>query len=469
MTRLTASLSRLVTGRPPRGARLLVEAPPVKDTHGQHLYSGGGTVEFDQDGRLAVDLLATDTFGTDPATWAYTFTVLWDGGGLPPFTAAVTGPLVDLADLQPMDPAAPVYLAQSPSDVARAMRRFHVALADAATTPVNIGWGPTNSIGDGFGAPTMLDRCSHVFLTEVRRSLGLTGGLGYVDCWNQPQFPDHPLTTTAQGHPWTATGLGRQAIEYRPDTYQQFTLTGITGLDLVYTGSADSRVLTYVLTDAGGTSGEVKYLDTAEPVARGGYTEVVARELLPDATYLLSMARVTGGNPVVEGLVLYNGDETSGVRMFEAGQSGYRAADYVAPHDGWADSLRNYQPALVVLPILSNDWASGRTPDQGRDALLAVIEKTRSVLDVAPSILLVGEYDRAHSNPVPWDAYRAVYADVAANDPDVAFVDFTDAFGPYDGTNRGGLLDPREDPAAVHPSKAGHRKIGLGAARVALP
>lgn len=92
-------------------AVLRVTSPSVKDDAGNVIYAGGLRVVRFVDGRLSIDLLATDTPGTNPlpGTWTYGFEVRWRGGYLPKFYAELTADM-DLADLQVMDETDPVYL-----------------------------------------------------------------------------------------------------------------------------------------------------------------------------------------------------------------------------------------------------------------------------------------------------------------------------------------------------------------------
>lgn len=109
MTILTGHLADLTSGRAPN-AKLIIDGPPIKFPAGRTLYTGGRTIPFDHLGNIVATLVPTDTAGTDPETWQYQFTIVWDGGSLLPFSAEITGDTVDLIDLQPLNPADPVYI-----------------------------------------------------------------------------------------------------------------------------------------------------------------------------------------------------------------------------------------------------------------------------------------------------------------------------------------------------------------------
>lgn len=105
--KLTADVRDFV-GRPVEGASLWITAPAIK--HDGVLRASKLTkVDFDSRGRLSVDLLATNTPGTDPDDWQYCFSVHWKGGALRKFYAVLTED-ANLADLIPLDPTEPEYL-----------------------------------------------------------------------------------------------------------------------------------------------------------------------------------------------------------------------------------------------------------------------------------------------------------------------------------------------------------------------
>lgn len=106
---LTAQIERFTNGVRPHRAELRINTPHVKDVDGNVLHAGGYQVIYFNRGKISVDLLATNTPNTDPETWQYGFQVAWSNGSLPKFYADLTED-TDLSELQPMDPADPVYL-----------------------------------------------------------------------------------------------------------------------------------------------------------------------------------------------------------------------------------------------------------------------------------------------------------------------------------------------------------------------
>ncbi|MEO6470731.1 MAG: hypothetical protein ABIR57_02740, partial [Aeromicrobium sp.] len=102
---------------------------------------------------------------------------------------------------------------QTPAKVARALQTFHAALASAGTSPVDVFVGPSDSLTEGYGATSVNKRWISIFRDDLRRSsqpTGVTGGLGYLDLWNQGRFPDYPVSVTNPITEWEH-GLGSQS------------------------------------------------------------------------------------------------------------------------------------------------------------------------------------------------------------------------------------------------------------------
>lgn len=116
MTILTARLADKNRNRAGvTDAVLRVSSPALTDAAGRTLYQGGyEDVPFSSDGTVILDLLPTDTPGTNPSAWSYTFQVRYRLDGqrraMPRFAAQVTGDTIDLATLQPQGTTDPVFV-----------------------------------------------------------------------------------------------------------------------------------------------------------------------------------------------------------------------------------------------------------------------------------------------------------------------------------------------------------------------
>lgn len=340
--------------------------------------------------------------------------------------------------------------AQTRAKITRALARFYDALASVADTPVDIMVGPTDSIGDGLAATSFTKKFSAVLRDRLRNAFqpdGIAGGTGYTDFWNQGAFPDHPvvLTNPVVNQQY---GLGLQSLVMYQLTENIVITDTFTSADLAIRTAPGAGFVFYtvdggapVAVDADAPAGEATL--TIGPLAAGEHEIVLYGGITPDpVTY--------------EGVMLYNGDEAAGIRVWEAGQSGYRAEQYVASPT-WAEAVERVQPALVVLPIGSNDYAIGRTAAETRDDIETIIALIRANTSVAPSIVLLAYYDREHLGTETWADFQNMYGSIAAADDDVAWLDMTDDFGPWTEDDRGGLTDPGD---LTHPTDAGHFLIG---------
>jgi lysophospholipase L1-like esterase len=465
-TRLHVSVRDLL-GRDVPSPRLVIEAPPVKLD--DVLYSGGRTVDLDA--RTAtLELLSTDTPNTDPTEWAYRFTLRWDGGGLPSFTAPLTGESVRFTDLQPMDPANPIYIpplvdAQNVANLdqavrdlaetrattdARALRHFHTIAADPATPTNVVVIG--DSIVEGLGATSWRRRWTQHLadgLRSVFQPPDVAGGAGYFTGWNQAGYADWPCDPVTP-IPNSDYGLGRQSLTMTAEGASAiFDTTPVcTGLDIVVaktnTGAADTFLQVQIDSDP------VRVFDlTDADTSRGGYHLEIRG--LARTTHSMIIAS-GGGSPIFEGVAFYDGDETSGVRVYEGGQSGFRASDFTTPHTRWMDSLVDLEPALVVLAIGSNDYETGRPVADFETDIASMCDAITSRLGYRPSFALAAYYERSSPG---WAIYRAAYRRLSEQ-LDAALIDLSPLFGPWQADTRGGLIAAD----LHHPSDAGHAIIG---------
>ncbi|MCW2798903.1 MAG: hypothetical protein JWQ70_375 [Aeromicrobium sp.] len=345
---------------------------------------------------------------------------------------------------------------QSASKVARALRTFHTALRDVDHEPVDIFAGPSDSLTDGNRATSVDKRWTNVLADDLRTSYeptGVAGGLGYVDPLNFGVFPDYPVSYV-RGIGNFAIGLGREGLAlFDPDSQSITVDDTYSDLDILYTGVSDGSYGSFSYTVDGGAPVTVNTGD--KPAKRGGYVAKISG--LGLGHHVVVIRLIAGHGPaMIEGVMLYSGDRNSGVRMWEGGHSGLTAADYVAPNDGWADSLAAVHPDLVVLPIGSNDFAAGTSAADTRARIEEIIKTIRSHVDTNPSIVLLSYYDRYSSGTTPWSTYIDMYKSIAAADPDVCVFDLDPLFGPYKGDNRGGLMSSD----LLHPSDAGYALIG---------
>jgi len=343
--------------------------------------------------------------------------------------------------------------AQSASKVARALETFHAALARVGQEPVDVFVGPSDSLAEGNRATSIQKRWISVFRDDLRQAhqpAGVVGGFGYLDLLNAPKFPDNPASYVS-GYGAFEQGLGRQTLALFTAT-QTITINDrFSDLDIVYAGMTGPAG-TFAYSVDGGT--EIRVGTGGKAASRGGYVERISG--LAAGPHRVVMRGTGGGYPaIIEGVMLYDGDRNSGVRVWEGGASGLTAANYVAPTDAWAASLKEVHPDLVVLPIGSNDFALG-TPAKDTEARIReIIATIRARVDTDPSIVLMPYYERPTYGTGTWAAYEEMYARIASTDPRIAVFDLAPLFGAYGSAQRTGLMSSD----LLHPTDAGYALI----------
>lgn len=340
--------------------------------------------------------------------------------------------------------------------IARALQTYRAALATADTEPVDVFVGPSDSIGEGYGATSVDKRWISVLRDDLRRSFqpsGVAGGFGYADLWNQGGFSDHPVRTTSPVQNWSY-GLGDEALAFTTASQTATITETFTTMDLFYAGSTDGSTGILRYTVDGGPAVLVNTGNKA--VGGGGQVERISG-LSPGVHTVRIIGGASVAAPIVEGVMIYDGDTSKGIRLWEGARSGTTSAFYAGAYRGWEDSLRSIHPDLVVLPLGSNDYYVGRTAATTKTYLLAIISRMRAKFGSSPSIVLMPYYDRASSSTETWADYVDMYYSIAAADPDITVFDLTPLFGPWTGDNRSGLTSSTD---LVHPSDAGQQLIG---------
>lgn len=158
-----------------------------------------------------------------------------------------------------------------------------------------------------------------------------------------------------------------------------------------------------------------------------------------------------------EGVFVMNGDETSGIRLWDAAASGTRADQFNAETslgNAWAASFAHVNPALIIMEWVTNDAVS-RTSAQFETSIRAVITLNRSKAANVP-ILLTGMYERGDTTlSEPWANYMARLTKIAGDTPNVAFLDLSTRIPKLNGADTYSLLAD-----GVHPNGKGHAMLG---------
>ena len=342
----------------------------------------------------------------------------------------------------------------------RSLVGFYAALSQRSARPVNV-LVLGDSISEGFGASSREDRYVGRLMANLKHQYsvaGVTGGAGYLPAWYaSPNMA--PLGPTLSGNAVKngegARGLGLRAVTLGADTGSglgslTFTFTG-TSFDMlaaqrIATGTDSVRIVIdgapYVeweVVDGTGTS-----VWNSGPLTAGSHTVTVTARF---------------GAPSIEGFMLYNGDETKGLRLWEGAKSGTRADQFSAASGGnsnWASSITVVNPDLVVIAWMTNDINS-KTSAEYATSLRNVADLVRSKKANVP-FLFMAMFERGTNGLEPWANYVEAMRTVASEYANAAFFDLGTHIPKLAGTGGAdhyGLLSD-----GVHPTPLGHGLIG---------
>lgn len=198
------------------------------------------------------------------------------------------------------------------------LRAFRAALGARETTPVDI-LCVGDSVTEGQGSTTQSRRWIERMRDRVRAAFqpaGVVGGEGYIagffhSAGVTDRFTQTIATMTARED---LGGLGERTITLTgTNASATVTFTG-TGIDILYAKGTTAGDFTWKI-DAGGET----TVSAFNAVISGG--NVVQIRGLSATSHTLTIKRVTSST-YIEGVMVYNGDETSGIRLWEGSHSG---------------------------------------------------------------------------------------------------------------------------------------------------
>lgn len=321
--------------------------------------------------------------------------------------------------------------------------RWNTAVAAGNANWVAVG----DSITQGQGASTRGNRWIQKTLGLIRAQSqpgGVTGGVGYVPAWYGLFGPDSTWEA------WTS-----RAGSYADETwagnlsYHQTTLTvGTPHGSAVYTVTGTDADIWYVQA-AGSFTWQVDGGTATTVVGSGSFGQAKTRISLGTAgshTITITDVSTSTNYTVLTGIVVFNGDTTSGMRLFDAAHSGYKSSDYTANSSSFAEAVALCAPDLVTIALSTNDLAT-LTAAQTKTNLVALITAIRAAATVQPSILVTSMY-KPQGN-AQWAATDAAIRSIITDDPTVGLLDFSTPMGE---TSPGGYWSTDN----LHPSDSGH-------------
>lgn len=323
---------------------------------------------------------------------------------------------------------------------------------------------------EGRTASIITNRWATGFATDLHAKFnpsGITGGYGYVPAYYESTYGATPIVV------WTYTGttthsqdagLGRRCVSMTAGSSGSITFTG-TSVKLFFTKKFTSNDAVSVTIDGGSASTVSIPSSGSSGVEIGGYAWTSGA--LTAGSHTVVVAR-TNGSPIFEGGYLFNTDESSGIRVWEAGHSGYLAWGYVnsqtaAPQ--WAPVISSIVPSMVVIAFGTNEYGTGgRTSAQFGSDLVNLIALVRANTTAKFSTLIMMMHERTPvaATPVePYQNYVSQAYSVAAADTGgsgtgrsgVSVLDLSQRL-PIGGTDEFGLLSD-----GVHYTDSGNQAV----------
>lgn len=381
-------------------------------------------------------------------------------------------------------------------DVGRALRTFRGSYLGGVTS------NPTDvlilgaSFEEGYGTTLMTNGWTAVFRDVLRafaQPKGIAGGgatpaisaahqsgVGNYFGFNPYQtvlggvYADSPITAAAGtfSQPPALVGLGLRCL--RCANGSTFTLTFYgTGADLAYTTRTGGGTFQYSV-DGGGATAQ----STAAAASNGNRVTIRG---LTSGVHTIAVTITAAGTDTFgvdfEGAVFYDGDESSGIRVWQAARAGYDIKDFVAGTGTttWVNSIQSWNvPDLVIWNLGFNGWNTGRTTAQIKADLLSAITLVKNRISAlgapAASQVVMSSFTvtpAGSTNVEPWANVVRAYREIAAADDDVCVFDYQHWFGKDTETSvstRGGILVAD----GLHPTDGGAAIIGGAMANFVL-
>lgn len=377
------------------------------------------------------------------------------------------------------------------TDQGRALRTFRGSYLGGVTSSPSDILIVGASFEEGHGTTLMTNGWTQVMRDNLRKLAqpkGLAGGgsvpasnsayqagvgnyFGYNPFQMYPSglYPDSPIIATAGTfNPITTFGLGLRGISALNGSSFTIEFYG-TGCDLVYSTDPTWGTFTWAV-DGGGTTSQA----TTAANSSGNRIQIRGLTRGRHTVQCVTTAAGSGGQGVQhEGAVFYDGDEASGIRVWQAAKSGAKAMDFVSGTGStlWVNSIQTWNvPDLCIINLGFNDifaTTGARTAAQVKTDLQSIItlvkNRCTTLGAVTPSFVVMASFNvnpGGTSAPVDtWpNAVKAIY-DLADADDDVCVFDYQHWFGKVSETavsTRGGILVAD----GLHPTDGGAAIIG---------
>ena len=337
------------------------------------------------------------------------------------------------------------------------LRAWFASLAGRNSSPVDILFGPGDSITEGSGATTKADRWQDLVRDALRsryQPSGVAGGAGYIPAFT---YYNNPVTYSGSYTQPSTNGLGFLGITMSPAATATLSFTG-TALDVFVTKVSGGGTLTVSVDGASSGTGFASISTANASQVNGAVTRVGG--LSAGAHTVVVTA--SSGTSTLEGLMVYNGDETKGIRIWNNAHSGHSAGSFTSTGP-WTGALAAIQPALMVIMLGVNDWRTASTSITAVSNYIAnvrsIISAARAACTVPPSVLLIAPYLPAtgtNNGIISYQPFQNCLYELAESLSDTTLLNLFARTGgnSFQGTQLGLLQGDN-----VHPSDKGHQFI----------
>ena len=228
--------------------------------------------------------------------------------------------------------------------------------------------------------------------------LGATG-TGYRPASDTVWGGDGAAWTLTGGQADATAGLGLRAYLLDSATDEMTVTIQADSLRLLYAVGPDRGSMEITIDGA-----VVEVVDTYATVAAGG--KAWAADELGAGPHVVRVRAVGTAEALVQPVLvegILDGDATSGVRVWEAGHSGYGSTHFVQQR-GRESSVAQADPELVIIELGTNDYTFQLTGAQFEANLTTIIDRVQAAVDGRVSIALMSMFTTARG------ATRARYA-----------------------------------------------------------
>ncbi|WP_248831037.1 SGNH/GDSL hydrolase family protein [Frankia sp. Mgl5] len=220
----------------------------------------------------------------------------------------------------------------------------------------------------------------------------------------------------------TVAGMGLQSRSLSAGATMARTINPCTAVTVLFAQGPGSGTFTVqvdaltpvtVTPNTGGAAGRHDGTYTSPSVAVGSHTVTIA------ATNAC----------VINGIYFHNGDEASGIQVYNGGRSGAVTSDFAGTATN-QQRIGQLAPGLVVLAFGANEFQAQTNPAAFQADLEGLIAGIKAACAIDPGFEIWAQHQRLDviAPTYPWSQYVAAMAAVADGDGTCRFVDIGQPF-----------------------------------------